>query len=157
MNLAVLYNDLGRYAEAKKLYGHLQGKHKGETAEIEPVLRGRLSNMHADLGDVYRSIGLYVHAAVEYKKALDFNPVYADIRTKLGMALREAGKTQESLAELKRALKDKPRYLTAKVQLGISYYTAGKLKEARKEWEEVLKLDPANESAKTYLKLGEKK
>lgn len=157
LNLAVLFNDLGRYPEAKKLYGHLQGRAKGQTAEIEPVLRGRLSNMHADLGDVYRSIGLYSHAAAEYQKALEFNPAYADIRTKLGMALREKGDVTESLAELKRALKDKPRYLTAKIQLGISYYTAGKLKEARKEWDEVLKADPANESAKTYLKLGEQK
>lgn len=156
LNLAVLYNDLGRYPEAKKLYGVLHKKQKGISQEVEPVLKGKLSNLHADLGDIYRSIGLYPHAVAEYEKALEFNPTYLDIRTKLGIALREKGDLENSLKEFKKILKQDGDYLHAKIQLGISHYSAGKTKEAKKEWEEVLKKDPANETAKIYLRLGEK-
>lgn len=156
LHLAVLYNDLGRFAEAKKLYTRLKKKTDGKTRDIEPVLKGKLSNMHAQLGDTYRSIGLYPQAAEEYRKALDLNPTYADIRTKLGAALREMGKHADSAKELKRVLQAAPGYLLARVQLGITCYAMGKGADAKKEWEAVLKKDPANESAKTYLKLCSK-
>lgn len=155
LNLAVLYNDLGEYVEAKKIYTQLNGgkKKKGNEKEIEPVLKGKLSNMHSDLGDTYRSVGLYESAAGEYRKALDLNPGYADIRTKLGIALREGGNHSESIQELKKVTKEAPHFLHARVQLGISHYSAGKKKEAATEWNAVLKKDPQNESAKIYLKL----
>lgn len=156
LNLAVLYNDLGRYPEAKKLYANLQKKGAQTTQDIEPVLKGKLSNLHADVGDTYRSIGLYKNAAEEYKKALKLNPTYVDIRTKLGIALREEGNLEESLKELKQVMKEDPRYIMARIQLGITHYSAGKLNDAKKEWQAVLKYDPKNESAKMYLRLCEK-
>ena len=156
LNLAVLYNDLGRYPEAKKLYSALRKKENGVHKEIEPVLKGKLSNMHANLGDTYRSIGLYKHAVDEYKKALELNPTYADIRTKMGIALREEGKLDESVKEFKKVVKEDPKYILAKIQLGITYYSLAKPNDAKQEWQAVLKQDPQNESAKIYLKLCEK-
>jgi len=156
LNLAVLYNDLGKYQEAKKLYGNLQKKKGNSSHDIEPVLKGKLSNMHADVGDTYRSVGLYKHAVEEYKKALALNPAYVDIRTKLGIALRELGQLESSLKELKTVAKEDPRYIMAKIQLGITHYSLKKLSEAKKEWESVLHQDPENESAKMYLRLCQK-
>ncbi len=155
LNLAVLYNDLGQYDEAKKLYAQLKrGGRKGQTT-IEPVLRGKLSNLHADIGDIYRSIGLYGHSIEEYRKALDLNAAYLDIRTKLGQALREHGKPQESLKELRSVLRTKASYAPALIQLGITAYTLGRVADARKSWQAVLKKDPRNEYALMYLRLCE--
>jgi len=156
LNLAVLYNDLGQYTQAKELYSHLRKSPAKKTKEkdIEPVLKGRLSNMHANIGDVYRSIGLYDFAAEEYRKALGLNPSYIDIRTKLGVVSREGGHLEESLKELKAVLKQDAKFSNARIQLGVTYYSQGNLKEAQKEWETVLKQDPDNESAKMYLRLG---
>lgn len=156
LNLAVLYNDLGRYQDAKKLYTNLHKKEDGSKQDIEPVLKGKLSNMHAEVGDVYRSIGLYKFAIEEYKKALTLNPTYVDIRTKLGVALREEGHFDTSLKELKQVAKEDPRYIMARIQMGVTFYSLKKLKEAKLEWQAVLKQDPENESAKMYLRLCEK-
>lgn len=153
LNLAVLYNDLGRYPDAKKLYGQLHKKQDGKQKDIEPVLKGKLSNMHATVGDTYRTLGLYQHAATEYEKALALNPDYKDIRTKLGVALREEGKLPDSLKELKRVVKESPNFILAHLQLGITYYSMSKPTDAKKEWEAVLEQDPKNESAKIYLRL----
>jgi len=154
LNLAVLYNDLGNYDEARGLYERLEQSKKGdERQKIEPVIKGKLSNLHASIGDIYRGLGLHSHAIEEYKKALDLNPDYIDIRTKLGISLRESGKIEESIKELKRVLKKDPRYTTALVQLGVSYYSLRKIDEARKKWMEAAKRDPNDEYSKMYLKL----
>lgn len=153
LNLAVLYNDLGQYAEAKKIYGKLKGSKGSSRAPIEPVLRGKLSNLHADIGDIYRSIGLYSYSIEEYRKALHLNHSYFDIRTKLGQALREHGQLPESLKELKSVLREDARYCPALVQCGITYYSMGKISEAKKSWNEALLKEPDNEYARMYLRL----
>lgn len=155
LNLAVLYNDLGQYDEAKKLYTGLKAGRDNKGHKIEPVLRGKLSNLHADIGDIYRSIGLYDHAIDEYKKALELNPKYYDIRTKLGQAFRENDNFAESRKELKAVLKSDPRYSPALIQLGITHYSMGKMEDAKKCWGQVLKKDPENEYARMYLRLTE--
>lgn len=155
LNLAVLYNDLGQYAEAKKLYARLMGGKGTAHAQIEPVLRGKLSNLHADIGDIYRSIGLYAHSIEEYRKALTLNPTYFDIRTKLGQALRENGSCAESLKELKGVLRSDGRYAPALIQMGITYYSIGNVEEAKKAWKATLVKEPDNEYARMYLRLSE--
>lgn len=168
LNLAVLFNDLGQYKEAKKLYERLRKSPTGKTAkpstpaglgkspeDIEPVLRGKLSNLHAETGDIYLGLGLYPHAISEYERALALNPSYTDIITKMGIAQRESGAVDASIKTLQGACKLNGKYLQAKIQLGVSLYTAGKEKEARKTWQEILKTDPDNPSAQMYLSLCE--
>lgn len=155
LNLAVLYNDLGQYDKAKDLYVRLQGKGSKGDSHIEPVLRGKLSNLHSDIGDIYRSIGLYKFAIEEYRKALSLNPTYLDIRTKLGQALREHGKRNESLAELKSVLRSKSGYSPALVQMGVTLYTMNKIGDAKKAWRTALQKEPENPYASMYLRLCE--
>ncbi|PIR19922.1 MAG: hypothetical protein COV45_08045 [Deltaproteobacteria bacterium CG11_big_fil_rev_8_21_14_0_20_47_16] len=155
LNLAVLYNDLGKYAEAKKLYGKLRKGKENTPKKIEPVLQGKLSNLHADIGDIYRNIGLYTHAVQEYQKALEHNPTYADIRLKLGVALRDAGELATAISELKSVIKQEAKYADAHVQLGITYYAMGKATDAQKAWQHALKLAPNHPYADMYLRLSD--
>lgn len=155
LNLAVLLNDLGQYGEAKKLYSQLKTHHKEPHKNIEPVLRGKLSNLHADIGDIYRSIGLYPHSIDEYKKALELNPGYLDIRTKLGQAYRENGQLAQSMKELKEVVGKNAAYAPARIQLGVTLYSMGKIPNAKKEWKTVITKDADNEYAKMYLRLCE--
>lgn len=157
LNLAVLYNDLGKYKEAKKLYTHLRSTQTTKHKHIEPVLKGKLSNLHANIADIYRNLGLHEHAIDEYKKALSLNPKYIDIKTNLGIAYRENNQLKESLLELTEATKMNPHYITARIQLGVTLYSSDKLAEAKKHWNAVLEKEPENEYAKMYLKLCEQK
>lgn len=155
LNLAVLFNDLGQYDEAKKLYVRLKKGAGPRGGRIEPVLRGKLSNLHADIGDIYRSIGLNAHAIEEYRKALDLNSDYLDIRTKLGQSLRENGKALESLNELKSVIRSNAKYAPAYIQQGITYYSMGKIADAKNSWKQALEIAPENEYARMYLRLCE--
>lgn len=153
LNLAVLYNDLGQYEEAKKLYGSLKRQSTKAFGQIEPVLRGKLSNLHADIGDIYRSIGLHKYAIDEYRKALELNPDYFDIRTKLGQALREQGRLGDSLKEFKKVLDSDSSYCPALIQQGITFYTMNRTSEAKKSWNSALEKDADNKYAQMYLRL----
>lgn len=155
LNLAVLYNDLGNYDEAKKLYSSLHAGRSTKHKKIEPVLKGKLSNLHANIGDIYRSLGLYEYAVEEYNKALELNPEYVDIRTKLGIAYRENGDLKNSLAELRKVVKHDPKYIHARIQLGVTYYSMKKMTDAKIQWKEAVKRDPTNEYAQMYLRLAE--
>lgn len=153
LNLAVLYNDLGQYDDAKKLYGQVRKKGKTPKPNIEPVLRGKLSNLHSNIGDIYRSVGSQKLAIDEYEKALRLNPTYIDIRTKLGQCYREDGQLKKAQKELKDALKVNKAYAPARVQLGLTYYSMGRIAEAKKEWKAVLTTSPNNDYASMYLRL----
>lgn len=155
LNLAVLYNDLGRYPEAKKLYQGLKQRETKVATAIEPVLKGKLSNLHAEIGDIYRSIGLNTFAIEEYQKALRLNPAYRDIRTKLGQALRENGQLAAAVKELNAVVKTDGQYGPARVQLGVTYYTMGKMREAKLAWRAALDKNPEDDYAKMYLRLCE--
>ena len=57
LNLAVLYNDLGKYQEAKETYSRALEYTRADPEELDPFVAGKIANMHADVGDAYRSAG----------------------------------------------------------------------------------------------------
>jgi len=159
LSLAVTYNDLGQYDKAQSLYA--DAKRGGATPAAEtqalpdPFVRGKIANMHAELGDVYRSIGLQNEAIVEYQKALKLRPDFPDIRTKLAQAWHDQGQKEQALAELKEIKRSRPDYLLARINLGVVHYSMGLVEEAIREWKEVLAEDPENKKALMYLRLVE--
>ncbi len=154
LNLAVLYNDLGEYRKAKALYQRVHQGKKGSVV-MNPVLKGKLANQHAALGDTYAGIGQLNEAIDEYKKALALCPTYQDIRTKLGVCYRDSNRKELAVKELTGSVRQRPTYLPARIQLGITYFSKGILNKAVKEWKEVLKRDKKNKLAQTYLRISE--
>jgi tetratricopeptide (TPR) repeat protein len=153
LNLAVTYNELGRYQEAKDVYHRMMATRKSAPADLDPFVRGKIANMHADVGAAYEQAGLFEDAAREYERALDLCPSYLDIRTRLGSSLRAAGKFAEAERELKTVMGENSHLKGPRLQLGMTYYSAGRLGEARIEWERVLAMEPDNKVARLYLRL----
>ena len=153
LNLAVTYNDLGRYNEAKDIFNQALSASKTEPGELDPFVRGKIANMYAEIGDVYQSCGLYEQAVGEYHKALALGPGFVDLRLKLAQTLRDQGKQEDSLKELKRVLEDNPNFIPARIHLGVTLYSMGRNPEAVAEWTEVLKQDPDNKSCQMYLNM----
>jgi tetratricopeptide (TPR) repeat protein len=157
LNLAVTYNDLGKYQEARDVYGRVIATSRAQPRSLDPFARGKIANMHADLGAAYHDFGFYDEAVLEYRKALDLCPTFIDIRTRLATTYRDMGRHEDAVGELRTVKEHNPSYLPARVHLGVTYYSLGRHDEAVREWEEVLALDPTNKSAKVYLQLVGKK
>ena len=151
LNLAVTYNDVGKYKEANALYARIMEASKNAPGQLDPFAKGKLANMHADLGSAYRELGLTSEAVTEYEKALALCPTFHDIRTRLGATLREARRLDAAAREFERVRDEQPRYLPARLQLGLAYYALGRNAEATAEWQEILTLEPGHKSATMYL------
>lgn len=151
LNLAVTYNDLGKYKEAKEIYARAMSVSKSAPKQLDPFAKGKIANMHADVGGAYHDVGQYVDAIREYEKALALCPAFHDIRTKLGTTLREMGSLVAAAREFERVRHDSPKYLPARVHLGLTYYTMGRRADALSEWQQILGLEPTNKSAAMYI------
>ncbi len=154
LNLAVTYNDLGRYQEAKEVYSKAMARLRAQPRSLDPYVRGKLANMHADLGEAYCSVALYDEAVREYQKALEMCPTFVDIRVRLGLTYRDRGDLESALREFEDARRGNPGYTPARVHLGLTLYSLGRREEACREWEEVLAREPDNKRVQLYLKLG---
>jgi tetratricopeptide (TPR) repeat protein len=112
---------------------------------------GKLSNMHAEIAEVYKSMLLYDEAIEEYKKALNLSPQFPDIRLNYAITLRDAGKVESAIFEFDRVLIDKKNYVDAYIHLGVSYYKLGYLGFAIDAWKKGYELDPSNKILQSFL------
>jgi len=153
LNLAVTYNEQGLYDEARRVHEHATSLQPSEGKPIEPFARGKLSNMHADLGQAYAELQMYDKAIAEYREALDLSPGVADVRTRLGQLLKDCGRLDDAQAEFERVKRDRPRYVPARISLGATYFAMNQKTAARQEWSDVLEIDPENRTARMYLRM----
>jgi tetratricopeptide (TPR) repeat protein len=151
LNLAVTYNDLGKYAQARDVYLRAIARSRAEPRSLDPFARGKIANMHADLGQAYAGVGFYPEAIREYQKALELCPNFVDLRTRLANIYRDAGDTQAALRELEIVKTTNARYAPARVSLGVLLFSVGKRDDAIREWETVLTMEKDNKQAKAYL------
>jgi len=157
LNLSILYNDVGEYENAKKLVLKSRKEAKASKRAMDPFIRSKLANKHAEVADWYHGIGAFREAIGEYKRALDLEDSYADIRTKMAVCMREKGDLKGAMNELKKAVKANNKYADAHIQLGVTYYAMGKKADARKTWQSASKKFPPNKSIKMYLKFTNSK
>ncbi len=159
LNLAVTYNDRGKYEAAKQVYARIKGKPTGSISGLDPFARGKLANMHADLGQAYADAGLPHEAIVEYEKAVNLCPHFADLQTKLGSLLREVNNQTRAREHYEAALGSRPNYVPARLQLGVTLLALGDAKAAEEQWKKVIELEPDNSRARMYLRMlaGERK
>jgi tetratricopeptide (TPR) repeat protein len=158
MNLAVVYNDEGRYKEAREVHRRmLAARRKTGTGSspVDPFVRGKLANKHADLADAYEQAGLLADAIRERERALALCPAFVDIRSRLADAYRTIGDLAAATREYERVKKENAGLPGPRLQLGLTYYAAGRNQEAAREWREVVALAPENKVVRLYLGLVE--
>jgi tetratricopeptide (TPR) repeat protein len=152
LSLSITLNDMGRYDEARAAYGkaaEVLSRHGA--APRENLFRGKVANLHKELGELYLALGNHEDAITEYRKAISVAPWYPDLRVRLVVALREAGRAAEALSEVDAFLARSPGSPQGLMQKGILHYLAGDKARARRSWEEALYREPLNKIVQLYL------
>jgi tetratricopeptide (TPR) repeat protein len=157
LNLAVTLNNLGKYEEAVEVFQRASRFAQPGPDSLDPFVRGKLANEHAELASTYYDLGLLKQAVEEYSRALALGPDFADLRTKMAVALRDMGNHEEAVAEFQKAIRSKPDFIAAYVQLGITYYMRGLIDLAVGEWEKAMARKPEDKSIQVYLGFMKKK
>jgi tetratricopeptide (TPR) repeat protein len=153
LNLAVTYNDRGKYEAARQVYARITGTPNGPLQGLDPFARGKIANMHAEVGQAYADAGLVREAIAEYEKAVALCPQFADLRTRLGSFLREINDVARAREQYEAAVDARPNYVPARIQLGVTLLAMGETAAAADHWRKVLEIEPDNARARMYLRI----
>lgn len=158
LNLAVIYNEMGEFDKAQGVYAKAKEAGKSSsTSYLDPFAKGKLANMHAEIGTIYQTLGFYREAVDEYKKAIALRPTFVDIKNKLGTAYRDMRDYSKAIKEFEEAVTINPEYAPVRINLGITYYAMGQIEKAKAEWLKVLHNNPNDTKAQMYLNLAAEK
>ena len=152
LNLAVTYNDRGKYEAAREVYARIHGGEGGTANGLDPFARGKIANMHAEVGQAYADAGLVHEAIAEYEKAIGLCPQFADLRTRLAALFREVHEFARAREQYEAAVQARPNYVPARIQLGVTLLSLGDREGAALQWNKVLEIEPDNPRAKMYLR-----
>jgi tetratricopeptide (TPR) repeat protein len=154
LNLAVTYNDRGKYEAAREVYARIRrGAGTGVSDGLDPFARGKIANMHADIGQAYADAGIPLEAIAEYERAVSLCPEFADLRTKLGTLLRQVHEYDRARDHYEAAVAARPAYVPARILLGVTLFAMGDLDRAEEHWKQALEIDKDSMSAKMYLRM----
>ena len=155
ISLSVIYNDIGKYDEAKKIFQQADKKVKNESqGVIDPHLNRNFSLKHFELAEMYYSYNRFDEALIEYNKSWTLDQTRLEVRIKIAKVYSKKGYHSKSIEVLKSLKSEFPHYVPAKTALGLLYYGSGNVIEAQSEWKQALSQDPKNEELKMYLKLS---
>jgi tetratricopeptide (TPR) repeat protein len=157
LNLMVTYNDLGKYEEARQIYGQMRSRSEGRGRELDPFAKGKIANMHAELSQAYQDLGMVPEAIRELEQATLLCPTFADLLTRLGVLYRDSGDVSRAKEKFTAAKTANPRYVQARLLLGVLLLSDGANEASVSEFEAVLSQDPENKSAQTYLRIAKRK
>ncbi|WP_437325207.1 tetratricopeptide repeat protein [Sorangium sp. So ce381] len=151
LNLAVTYNDLGKYEAARQVYSRIR-RGEGGGGVLDPFARGKIANMHANLAQAYADAGCAQEAIAELTRAVALCPTFVDLQLRLGTMYRDAGNLALAREHYAAARDANPKYAPARVLLGVALLSLGAPDQASAEWREALAIDPDNRTAKMYLR-----
>jgi tetratricopeptide (TPR) repeat protein len=156
ISLSVIYNDIGRYEEAKAIFEKANNQVKNNQGQglVDPHLNRKFSLKHYEIAEMYLSYGRYEEALFEYNKAANLDSDNLEIRIKVAKAYTKKGYTSKAFDELKRLKNEHPGYMPARIALGLLYYGNGNIIEAQAEWQNILSREPNHAEAKMYINLS---
>jgi len=157
ISLSVLYNDIGKYEEGKKVFEKANERIKGGMGSMginDQHINKKFSLKHYEIADLYMSYNRFDEALFEFNKAASLDPENLEARIKVSKVYAKKGFVSKAIEELKKLLNEFPNFSDARIALGVIYYGTGKTVEAQTEWERVLGKDPKNPDAGMYLNLS---
>jgi tetratricopeptide (TPR) repeat protein len=152
--LSVLYNDIGKYDEAKKVFEQANQSVAHTRGGQDLGIDAKFAVKHLELADLYFRYRRYDESIDEYAKAAVLDPSVLDIRIRLARAYAKKGFVTRALQELQQLKREHAHYIPARIQLGLLHYSQGNLLDAELEWEGILDIEPTHREALGYLEMA---
>ena len=154
--LSVLYNDIGKYDEAKQVFDQANQSVAQKQMGSDPGVDRKFAVKHQELGDLYFRYRRFEEAIEEYGKALMLDPTVLDVRIRRAKSFAKKGFLTRAMQELQQLKAEHPEFLPGRIQIGLLHYSQGNLLDAELEWETVLANAPGNREVQAYLRMAQK-
>jgi tetratricopeptide (TPR) repeat protein len=110
-----------------------------------------LAKVHGDYANKLVGMGRDDEAIVQFRKALEICPAFADARHDLAVILLQKGQVDEAIAQFREILGNYPDDAMASFDLGNAYFQKGQMDEAVASFQRALKIKPDDVSARNNL------
>lgn len=154
ISLSIIYNDIGKYDEAKKIYQVANQSLALKRQGSDSLLDRKFALKHIELGDLYFKYHRYDDALEDYSRAARLDPQQLEIRIKIAKVYAKKGYTTRAIQELQQLCHEHQDFITARVHLGLMYFSQGNVIDAQLEWERARAQDPSNPEIQTYLEMA---
>jgi tetratricopeptide (TPR) repeat protein len=123
---------------------HQRGDHVRAAEWIGQAITHRptVAAYHANLGEVYRTLGQLEWAVASCRTALRLQPTYPEAVNNLGTVLLEQGRWSEAAEQFRAALRLRPDFALASNNLGNALRLLGDTAGALDGFREAVRLDP---------------
>ncbi len=152
--LSVLYNDVGKYDDAKRVFEIANHSVVHQRAGDDLEIDRKFAVKHMEIADLYFRYRRYTEAIDEYGKAAQLDPSVLDIRIRRAKAWAKKGFLTRAMQELQQLKQEHPRYVPARIQLGLLHYSQSNILDAELEWEGILEFSPEHREAGAYLEMA---
>ena len=154
LNLAVTYNDRGKYEAARQVYARIKGRPRRHAARARSV-RARQDRQHARRGRAgirrRRTRARGDRRIREGRRAVPAVRRPADASS--GSSFARSTTSRAPASNTRRPSLARPSYVPARIQLGVTLLSLGESDAAAEQWRKVLELEPENARAKMYLRI----
>ena len=104
---------------------------------------GAVPAFHNNLGNAYVATEKWLEAETCFRRALEWQPDYAEAHYNLGSALRAQGRFEDAVRSYKQALAHRPDHAESCLNLGIALQAQGRLEDATEACRQALTLKPS--------------
>jgi len=139
ISLGVNLAEKGRYEEAIEI--HLKALAKDPD----------LSQIHANLLQLYARVGKLEKAIDHYRKAVEINPDFYESHYNYGVLMLQQGKRSEARKAFEEVIRINPYHADACNNLGSVLMSDGELQEAAQRFSQALQNDPRHQGARFNL------
>jgi Flp pilus assembly protein TadD len=109
------------------------------------------SQIHFGYGESLDSVGAWIPAQGEYRKALELNPRDIGLRLRLADKYMRNGLSEQAMTLWQEVTRTRPTNIEARIRLATAYEKLGRHREAELEYDQILRLEAGNEIARQAL------
>ena len=109
------------------------------------------AQIHFGYGESLDSLGAWIPAQGEYRKALELDTRDVSLRLRLADKYMRNGLSDQAMALWQEVTRIRPENVEARIRLAGVYEKLGRRKEAELEYDQVLRLEPGNKPARLAL------
>lgn len=154
ISLSIIYNDIGKYDEAKKIYQIANHSLRFKNIGNDTLLDRKFALKHVELGDLYFKFHRYDEALEDYSRAMKLDPSQLEVRIKIAKVYAKKGFTTRAIQELQQLCHDHQEFIPARIHLGLMHYSQGNVIDAEIEWERAKARSPEQPELDTYLEMA---